>query len=296
MPCYRPLVAYRLSDGSVSFKGKKDQGRGDTLSLPCGHCAGCRLERSREWAVRCMHEASLYASNAYVTLTYNSDNLPAGGSLRYVDFQDFMRRLRYEKGPVRFYMCGEYGEENWRPHFHACLFGVEFSDRVFFRNAPSGEKLYRSSVLERLWPFGYSSIGEVTFESAAYVARYIMKKVTGDAAITHYAVVDPVTGECVSRVPEFNRMSLKPGIGARWLDKYETDVYPSGRVVVRGVESMAPRYYDKRYKERQAEKFDVVAFNRERAARLRYLDNTDERLVVKEKVRLAAIKMLKRNI
>lgn len=296
MPCYRPFVAYRLENGSIAFDKARSQSRGDTLTLPCGQCAGCRLERSRQWAMRCMHEASMHEKNAYVTLTYNDFNLPPKRSLDYTDFQGFMRRLRYEYGKVRFYMCGEYGEENWRPHFHACLFGLDFDDKVYFRKSPSGHDLFRSRRLEALWPYGFSSVGAVTFESAAYIARYIMKKVTGDLAQVHYRYVDPDTGECSERVPEFNRMSLKPGIGASWLDKYETDVYPSGRVVVRGAEGMAPRYYDKRFKKLKPEVFESIAFKRERDARLRFLDNTDERLAVKEKVRLAAISSLKRKL
>ena len=296
MPCYKPLVAYRLENGSVAFYESGRAKSVKTLELPCGKCAGCRLERSRQWAMRCMHEASLYEKNAYVTLTYDDFHLADRRSLVYGDFQDFMRRLRYEFGKVRFYMCGEYGEENWRPHFHACLFGIDFDDKVFFRNSPSGFKLYRSKCLERLWPFGYSTVGDVSFESAGYIARYLMKKVTGDLAKTHYSYVDVATGEVCQRKPEFNKMSLKPGIGAGWLDKYESDVYPSGRVVVRGAEGMSPRYYDKRWKKKDREGFEILEFERERNMRLRYLDNTSERLLVKEKVRLAGIAMLKRKL
>lgn len=298
MPCFKPLTAYRSNGGSVVFSELSRSGSVKTLSLPCGKCAGCRLERAREWALRCMHEASMHEENCYVTLTYSDMCLPDFRSLDYRDFQAFIRRLRVRElgREIRFYMCGEYGDEKWRPHFHALIFGYDFPDKVYWRKSPSGDSLFRSAILEGLWTGGFSSIGRVTFESASYVARYVMKKITGQEAETHYEYVDPVSGEVFRRVPEFNRMSLKPGIGARWLDKYESDVYPSGKVVMRGHEGMAPRYYDKRYKKRHPEKFENLEYVREREARLRYLDNTPERLAVKEKVKVAQLLMLKRKL
>lgn len=317
MPCYKPLTAYRCFNGSVVFDELRRYDTVKTLSLPCGKCAGCRLERSREWAMRCMHEASMYEENCYVTLTYNDANLSDNWSLDYRDFQLFMRRLRAREvgREIRFYMAGEYGEvckvcrksvefckcasfvkDLGRPHFHACLFNYDFPDKVYDRKSPSGEKLYRSGILEDLWPVGYSSVGAVTFDSAAYVARYIMKKIVGDESAKHYEFVDQVSGEVVSRRPEFNKMSLKPGIGARWLDKYEHDVFPSGRVVVRGFEGMSPRYYDKRWRQKHPLEFEQLEYEREREARLRWMDNTPERLAVKEHVKLAQIRMLKRRV
>ena len=125
MPCYHPWLAYQCLDGSVVSVERKGKGAVvRTLTLPCGQCVGCRLERSRQWAIRCMHEAQLHERNSFVTLTYKGD-VPDEG-LRYRDFQLFMKRLRkYASGQqIRFYMCGEYGDEKGRPHFHACLFGV----------------------------------------------------------------------------------------------------------------------------------------------------------------------------
>lgn len=192
MPCYSPLDAWRPDPSTGSKKlifvyhPARCAGPTPDLQVPCGQCVGCRLERSRQWAVRCVHEASLYTDNCFVTLTYNDDFLPEDRSLHYRHFQLFMKRLRKRHGDgVRFYMCGEYGEKQGRPHYHACLFNFRFSDMRLWQER-NGVKLYRSAELERLWPFGFCSVGEVTFESAAYVARYIMKKVTGDAAESHY--------------------------------------------------------------------------------------------------------------
>lgn len=174
MACFHPLRAFKTSCGEVVFS---ELGRYDIalqLSLPCGQCIGCRLERSRQWAMRCMHEASAFDSNAFVTLTYDDASLPPNGSLKYSDYQLFMKRLRkaIEPSKVRFYMCGEYGEEEFRPHFHACLFGFDFPDKVKFKTTGSGSTIYTSKMLETLWPHGLCSTADVTFESAAYVARY----------------------------------------------------------------------------------------------------------------------------
>ena len=148
-----------------------------------------------------MHEASLHDENSFLTLTYSDENLPPGGSLHLPDFQNFMKRLRKSIAPkrVRFYHCGEYGDILSRPHYHALLFGYDFDDRKFFakRNENS---VYTSTELSSLWPHGFSVVGSVTFESAAYVARYVMKKVTGERSLDHYGGLKP----------EYTTMSRRP--------------------------------------------------------------------------------------
>lgn len=182
-----------------------------------------------------MHEGV----SSFVTLTYDDEHF--NPSLNYSDFQHFMYRVRARLGPTRFFMCGEYGELNARPHFHALLFGRTFSDGVL-----CGKDLYHSSTLERLWPHGFSSFGAVTHQSAAYVARYSVKKVTGDPAHAHYSRVDTRTGECVQVVPEFGRMSLKPAIGKTWWEKYwkEVHIARDGIVLQGGRKVPVPRRYD----------------------------------------------------
>lgn len=287
MACFKPIKAFRDASGTLFFSSRPGT---NVFKVPCGQCVGCRLERSRQWAARCMHEAALHDENCFLTLTYRPDVCPV--SLRYEDFQLFMKRVRKQFYPrrVRFYMCGEYGENTKRAHFHVLLFGVNFSDRVRW----SG-RLWRSAMLERLWPFGFSTIGEVTFESAAYTARYVMKKITGGEAEAHYRFVDPVTGEVIDRVPEFCHMSLKPGIGAGWLERYHSDVFPSGTMVVRGVESKSARYYDKLYRRVDRAGFDVMKAGRVESALDRYRDNYDDRLKVREVVTAARVRLLKRD-
>ena len=140
MPCYNPLKGYRSrtlnASGKRSIVFNLREGYVDQpIEVPCGQCIGCRLERSRQWAVRCVHEASLYKNNCFVTLTYSDDKLPSDGSLHFDHFQKFMKRLRrfYDDSRIRFFHCGEYGEQYSRPHYHCCLFNFDFVDKKFWK-------------------------------------------------------------------------------------------------------------------------------------------------------------------
>lgn len=227
------------------------------VEVPCGKCRGCLLERSRQWAVRCTHEASLWRKNVFVTLTYSSANVAkteAGlFTLRPGDFVLFMKRLRKRRvAGVRFLQSGEYGSLG-RPHHHALLFNCDFPDKVFLGKSKRGV-LFRSKELEELWPLGYSSIGEVTFESAAYVARYTLKKFGCGSGGGGSRVGSEVAGEALSREPEYMTMSRRPGIGAGWFEKYGSDCFPSDELVVRGGKRMRPpRFYLERLAEGERE-------------------------------------------
>lgn len=306
MACYSPLTGYRTADGSVVFSELRRYDIVHQLQINCGQCIGCRLERSRQWAMRCMHEASLYSTNCFVTLTYDDVHLPCDGGLRYRDFQLFMKRLRKRFGKeIRFYMCGEYGPLHGRPHYHACLFNHDFPDREFWSKTPSGSLLFVSKELEKLWPFGFSSVGDVTFESAAYVARYIMKKITGDLAKVAYSHTDPETGEIISVEPEFNGMSLRPGIGAPWLEKFSSDVYPRDYVVVRGKKMRPPKYYDKLIEKSLAwlsefheihASHEMLKDGRVLEGRKHFEDSTPERLLVRAQVAKARLNQFSRKV
>jgi len=298
LPCYHPIAAYQTVDGQVVFSERRYFDISRTLSLPCGQCVGCRLERSRQWAMRCLHEAKLHANNCFITLTYSDEHLPNDRSLHYRDFQLFMKKLRKKFGSnIRFYMCGEYGEKFDRPHFHACIFGFDFPDRKYWKQTGSGSKLYRSEELEKLWKYGFSSIGDVNFESAAYVARYIMKKVTGQGKHDqHYKFTDLSTGEVLEKKPEFNKMSLKPGIGYEWFKKFRSDVYPHDYVIINGRKVRPPKYYDLKYSKESPFEWEEVQQKRIDTAKANFEDNTDERLLVKETITKARVKMLKREL
>lgn len=173
-------------------------------------------------------------------------------------------------------MCGEYGDQSGRPHYHAIVFGLDFADK-----RKIGKDLFESRDLSRIWSFGIASIGEVTFESAAYVARYSLKKITGDAAEAHYSRVDLETGEVYQITPEFAHMSLKPGIGAGWLRKYVDNTYPRDYVIVRGKKSKPPRYYDKLLEELDPDKYDVVVSARAVDSYKQRWNQTDYRLNIR---------------
>lgn len=301
MACFHPLKGYRSRN--VNANGKRpivfNSGAGFSdlpVSLPCGQCVGCRLERSRQWAVRCAHEASLYADNCFITLTYNDQHLPADRSLDVRHFQLFMKRLRKRFGSgIRFFHCGEYGERYGRPHYHACIFGFDFSDKVLWK-VSNGNRLYTSATLSELWPYGFSSIGDVTFQSAAYVARYILKKINGESAVEHYRYIDSQTGEIFQRRPEYTTMSRRPGIGQGWLQKYHSDVYTFDYVVINGKKVKPPRYYDNQF-----EIMDPDLMAKFKAARVlnskKHIDNnTPDRLQVRETVQLARLERLPRTI
>lgn len=325
MACYYPSWPHHSPDGHLTH----------ARPWPCGQCTGCRLEKSREWATRIMHEASLYTHNSFITLTYDDAHLPKNASLFYRDWQLFMKRLRkyaarqmnltsvplskhgtlseipshlipglerpvekIPQGKIRFYMSGEYGERTQRPHYHAALFNYRFHDEEIWKKSPAGEQMYTSQTLNKLWGNGTNNTtGKLTFQSAAYIARYIMKKVTGDKAQSHYAArLDPETGEIEMRRPEFNQMSRMPGIGSGWLEKFRDDVYPEGVVVINGQQMPAPRYYDDKYKKQEPEMYEQLRRKRLAEAIKTSKDKTEPRLKTRETVHKAKIKHLKRGL
>jgi len=306
MQCFYPLSAWQKHSGDIHFYPKGSEGKSvrdpdyrRELTLPCGQCIGCRVQRSSDWATRCMHEASLHDENSFITLTYSDECLPVQGQLVYSHFQDFMKRLRYHVDtPLRFYMCGEYGDNFDRPHYHAILFGFGFlSDRVLLKRTAAGS-LYSSSFLDSVWGLGMCSVGDVTFDSAAYVSRYVVKKVNGKAADDHYTRVDAITGEIYQKVPEFSRMSLQNGgIGAGWLEKYSSDVTNTGAVMIYDSARAVPRYYGKLLEDRNdfsRDLLDVTRFSRVRSVEPN--DNSYERMRVKEEVLKAKVRSKVRNL
>lgn len=275
---------------------RKDMHDLAAMAVPCGRCVGCRVARSRAWAARCMHEASLHERNSFVTVTYSPESLPDDMSLSMREHQLFMKRLREAVSrkygtEFRFYMCGEYGELRKRPHYHYLFFGFDFPDKRFWYSK-HGVRLYTSEFLESVWPFGYCSIGDVTYESAAYVSRYVMKKMTGDKADETY--FDPVTG--VFRLAEFNRMSLRPGLAKDWFEQYSTDVFPRDGVFHDGRFFAVPRYYNKLFEAKFPEDYAVIKDKRVTKAKLNKVDNTPERLKDRETVMEAQLQRLKRSL
>lgn len=286
-----------------------------------------------------MHEAQLHKENSFLTLTLNEKTLaeregwePAvpsplpqnrkrhtdtldgtharnahaqTSSLYKRDVQLFIKRLRKDQETrglpkVKFYACGEYGDMNGRPHYHIALFGEDFAaDRREWRKSDAGNQLYRSSRLEALWPHGGAEIGELTFASAAYIARYIMKKITGGLADTHYQRVKQ-NGEIIWITPEFSLMSRGgrkgKGLGHGWFEKFGSDVYPHDYVVMNGKQLKPPRYYDEQYKLNDEVGAMLLKLEREFQAKAKEADNTPQRLATKEKVAQANMNQGKRSL
>lgn len=289
MACFRPLVAYRGEDRRITFSEARDfYGK---VVLPCGRCIGCRLVRQRAWAIRCVHESQMHRESCFVTLTY--DDKFYSPSLDYSDFQYFMRKLRRACGPTRFFACGEYGELGDRPHFHALLFG-----RSFPRDYGVTKDTYGSRLLDGIWGKGFVSVGDVSLQSAAYVAGYCVKKITGPMADGYYRRLNVATGELVDVVPEFGRMSLKPGIGYSWFQKYWREVYGvrDGVVQKGGFVLPPPRYYDKLLLERDPGLSDEKSFDRYVRSQRFLEDCSPERLLVRETCAKARFQLKRRKL
>ncbi|AXH77921.1 MAG: replication initiator protein [Microviridae sp.] len=203
---------------------------------PCSQCVGCRLEKARQTAMRCVHEASLHSQNCFLTLTYCEGSLPSDRSITYEHMRDFWKRFRdrFDYPKIKYYSAGEYGTKFFRPHYHACLFGFDFPDKFYYKTSEAGSKLYASPLLDEIWGKGNCDIGDVTFESAAYVARYTLSKRYGNDADNYYS-----------------RLGVRPedswcsqGLGKEWFERYSGDCYPKDWVTLRGMKMRPPKYYD----------------------------------------------------
>lgn len=303
MPCFTPLKGWRArkpsKNGRFGIVFDISQSNYQEMTVPCGQCIGCRIDRSRDWAIRCMHEASMHEESCFLTLTYRPEDLPVDGSLDKSHFQKFMKRLRKSIAPkkVRFFHCGEYGENLSRPHYHALLFGHSFVDQTLL-TIRNGNRYYTSRTLDNLWGLGYSMLGNVTFESAAYVARYITKKVTGADAADYYWRDDPLTGVCWRVEPEYCTMSRRPGIGGKFYEENFSDIFPHDFCVhpSKYVEVKTPRYYSNLLEADDPELFESLLKKRKQRQKKYAKDCTDERLAVRHKCKVLQVEKLIRPI
>lgn len=264
------------------------------ITIPCGGCVGCRLDRADQLATRCMHEAQMHRANSFLTLTYDDKHLPEDYSVNKREVQLFMKRLRKHTGAskLRFLAVGEYGEQTLRPHYHLLIFGHDFSaDRKLIRQGEFGNS-FTSPALEKLWTFGMSELGSVTYKSAAYCARYSMKKISGAAAPTHYLRTHP-KGHLVQVRPEFATQSTKPGLGSSWFDKYRSDCFPSDFLVIDGKHKPVPRYYQLKLQEDHQ---TALKRARKRKSLPHKWNSTPERLRVRETVKQSRLTQLKREL
>lgn len=271
------------------------------MEIPCRNCIGCRLDNARQWAIRLTHEQRYHELSCFLTLTYNPHSMPKDQSLDKTHFQLFMKRLRKyhhyynEDAPkIKYYMCGEYGGKTHRPHYHAIVFGLDFADKRLHKTTKRGDKLFTSEKLNELWGLGHCYIGAVTYKSVGYVARYCIKKVNGERAEEHYQYVDEVTGEIHQVAKEY--MAASQGLGLRHFEEFHQQMYLRDSCVIAGKEAPVPKYYDRKLESINAEWLEEIKAKRKAKALENKDDNTWDRLLVKEEVKTAQYKMLKREI
>ena len=282
----------------------------DFVEIPCGRCISCRLSYSRQWADRCMLELGYHESSYFVTLTYDDDHLPIneyvdpetgviGMSATLVkrDMQLFFKRLRKNyryDNKLRYYYCGEYGSQTMRPHYHAIIFGLKLDDLTLYKSNGLGQRLYNSEFLQRCWQDkGYVVVGEVTWDSCAYVARYILKKQYGSFAEIY---------ERMNILPEFTQMSLKPAIGRRYYDEHKDEIFKYDKIHVstptggRGIRP--PKYFERLYDIDYPEDSKLLKEQRRLAAeiavRLKLSQTSDDYEEMLRKEELAIIDRVKR--
>lgn len=276
-------VVHSLPDPGIPFK---------EILRSCGQCAGCRYRRRMDWAIRLEHEAKLHPDAIFLTLTYDDENLPHGGSLFHDHISKFVRALRKklkrdakaktsEARPgcpkIRYFGVGEYGGELGRPHYHLILFGwfppdarLAYVKRNFSRYSPEfqamfgreGIKHYSSEIIDSVWAKGIAHFSTVSAATMQYVTKFHIDKVTGDKAVDFYQ--SAIGDQVYSLEPEQARMSLKPGLGTGWIEKYWRDVYPRGHLITKnGVPFAPPKFYDRWLEKYKPEVFESVKAKRD---------------------------------
>ena len=212
-PAWKSTLPNESGKHPISFKDKKTT---PDYYIPCGKCLGCAVSRRLDWGVRMYHEAQVNERNCFVTLTY--ENPP--DKINKHDPQTFIKRLRHHsRKPIRYFLCGEYGEKTRRPHYHAVLFGEDFLGGAYDING----ELYGNPGLDAIWKHGHCSVAEFSLGTAMYTAGYVSKKLQDHDT--------------------FNIMSRKPPLGREWFNRYKDNLYRIGHVNINGQEFPVPKVY-----------------------------------------------------
>lgn len=247
----------------------------EDMEVPCGHCVQCRLDYSKNWASRCYFESLYHKHNYFVTLTYEDDHISLGKygnpTLVREHFTQFIKRLRmamerkFGHTGIRYFGCGEYGDQTMRPHLHIILFNCPIPDlsinfvddegQITQRKSRYGF-MYFSKFIKDLWPYGFITVEDANYNTEAYVSRYIMKKQKGQEGKEVYE-------KKLGVLPPFLAMSLKPAIGSqyfedneKWLIDHPSIIVPRGdkEPLVSGI----PRFYKHRILDRHPEVYDAM--------------------------------------
>lgn len=260
MLCSNPITAYRSESvndtgkRSIVFKYQEASAtHPEIITIPCGVCLNCKINKAKEWTIRLMNEKLEHEKSMFLTLTIEDKFIPSNGSLVKSDFVNFMKRYREFIYPerIRFYHVGEYGDGKERPHHHAIIFGHSFDDLAHHYQL-NNIVHYTSETLSKLWKLGLCEVGDVTTASCAYVARYCQKKLYGSLCADRYQ----------GRLPEYSTMSRRPGIGAKFVKKFSGDIYPHNFIVENGIKFKVPKFYDEILKVDNPELFDKVKLSR----------------------------------
>lgn len=217
----------KVSPSVYTMRGGRP-GIARTCFVPCGSCEECKKKNALDWTIRLRSEAKLWPYNYFVTLTYADSCLPLSNEgepvLSKKDVQNFLKRLRKSFGSVRFFACGEYGENTKRPHYHLII----FSPRPLTLSR-MGSNVFHSKEIGKAWKFGLHEVSLAEPGCMAYVAGYCVKKLRDRSS--HI-------------VPPFTLMSRKPGLGFGALYT-QTDLH-SLKIYLDGDALSMPRFYKNR--------------------------------------------------
>lgn len=301
MGCYHPMARLERDDGKVIIEKtvtddsenfiqwaeakKHISGYKRADIIPCGKCIGCRMEYSRQWANRIVLESKEHPKDTcwFITLTYNDEHLPfrewtntetgeygIGQTLNKKDVSEFIKRLRrhyehhYEHQGIRFYAAGEYGEILERPHYHLCVFNLPiFTELKDYKKNELHQPIWQNEEIEKIWGKGFITVARLSWETAAYTARYIMKKQYGQDAEWYY--------KSKGKIPEFTLMSRKPGLAYDNYAKNYKKIYETDEITIPkksgAVKAKPPKYYDKLYDVLEPEKMAAIKKQRKECMR-----------------------------
>lgn len=346
MACYHPKIRIEYQNVFLTAKDGHTYKKGVIMSkdnyehwkknneeivkisrITCGQCIGCRLEYSKNWATRCVLEAKNHKENYFITLTYDDEHLPIKrqmindetgeiyyndgswtGTLKPEDMEKFVKDLRryykyhYNHDGIRFFYCGEYGETTQRPHYHIILFNLPISkDKLKYKfTNEEYQPIYECEEIQKIWGKGLIAVGAVTFSSCAYVARYVTKKKTGHQAKEEYLRK--------GQIPEYVRMSRKPGIARKYYEENKEDIYKTDVLIQSSckrniLKVKPPKYYDKLFDLDYPERMEEVKNKRkeraEMAENIKFSSTTTlikHQLQGEERTKYLKTKVLTRNL
>lgn len=298
MKCHAPISAYLGQDGGLVFHAMAKHGDAREIKIPCRQCQACRINRASEWQTRLVHESKLHNDSLFLTLTYDEKHLPEFGSLQVEHLQKFIRSLRKAIAPtkIRYYACGEYGDTSRRAHYHLIIYGWYPADGLLFDKSHDGSSLFVSKFLSRIWTYGHHLFSPTSPQTMGYVARYSVKKQTGQTGKDVYKHVDEDTGELTKIKPPFALMSLKPGIGYNYLEKHKDDFLRLSYTIVQGKRKPLPSAYVRRLKRTHPDWHIEFSDKGQEFAFEHKEDFTAQRLADAETVLKASTKTLKRKL